>query len=49
MLCYLKFHFKQHFCGEERQYTTSPFLFYLTKPSYLIMVLIKMRFINLDF
>ena len=54
MLCYLKFYFKQYLCGEERQYTTSPFLFFVQKfrPKNqknslalcnLIIVLIKMR------
>ena len=51
--CYSKFCFKQLLCGEEHQYTTNPFLFFLkkTKPikqkifniNYLIMLLIKMR------
>ena len=31
ILCYLKFHFEQKLCGEENQYTTSPFLFFLKK------------------
>ena len=31
MLCYLKFLFKQKLCGEEYQYTTSPFFFVLKK------------------
>ena len=50
----LEFYFKQKLCGEEHQYTTNSFLFFLKKDqayktkkiiniSYLIMVLIKMR------
>ena len=50
----LEFYFKQCLCGEEHQYTTNSFLFFLKKDqayktkkiiniSYLIMVLIKMR------
>ena len=53
MSCYLKFHFKQWLCGEEHQYTTKPFLFFLKKSkpkrqkkviniSYLLIVLTKM-------
>ena len=50
----LEFYFKQKLCGEEHQYTTNSFLFFLKKDqayktkkiiniSYLIMLLIKMR------
>ena len=57
MLYYLKFHFKQQPCGEEHQYTTSPFFVFLKKTkskkqkniniSYLIIVLIKNEAINI--
>ena len=59
MLCYLKFPFKQKFCGEEYQYTANPFLFFFLKKnrprkqkkiiniSYSIMVLMKMRLLIL--
>ena len=54
----LEFYFKQKLCGEEHQYTTNSFLFFLKKDqayktkkiiniSYLIMVLIKMRLLIL--
>ena len=54
MLCYLQFRFKQYFCEEEHQLTTSSFLFFLKKNRpkkqkkisnirYLIMLLISMR------
>ena len=33
MLPYLKFLFKHKLCGEEQQYTKSPILFFLKKPS----------------
>ena len=55
MLCYLKFYFEQRLYGEEHQYRR-PFPFFLKNTklikqkkiiniSYLIMVLIKMRFL----
>ena len=49
MLFYLKFHFKLQLPGEEDQYITSPFIFFLKKNkfkknnnniSYLIMALV---------
>ena len=56
MLCCLNFHFKQQLCGEERQVTTSSFLFILkkvrpknekiTNNNYLLIVLIKMRLLK---
>ena len=51
----LEFYFKQYLCGEEHEYTTSSYLFFLKKDqayktkkkviniSYLIVALIKMR------
>ena len=60
MLFYLKSHFKQSLCGEEHQYITSPFLFFLKKAgpkkkkitniSYLIINANEIKAINiLDF